>query len=153
MDDLHTTLDYSTLLTHIHSGPSPKLPKSATTHFRLDITDKPLFYSTLEATITYAQALANEVTLYSNESQTRVLLDHLARSITSTIDIALSASTKKTTERGTGHSWWDDACQQAVRKYRQVCTESRYLHHASIVAQPCLEHLSALKAQLRCTVR
>src|SRR5438552_1968113 len=90
IDDLHITLDHSTFLTHIHPGPGPKLPKLVTTHFHLDMTDKPLFYSTLEAAITHAQALANEVTLCSNKSQTRVLLDHLTRSITSAIDTALS---------------------------------------------------------------
>src|SRR5438876_550741 len=74
-------------------------------------------------------------------------------SIISAIDTALSASTKKTSERGTGHSWWDDACQQAVRKYRQARAEVRHQFLTSTVSQACLEQLTPLKSQLRCAVR
>ena len=116
-EDLHTTSDHHTLLTHIHHGPGPRLPKSETTHYRLDTTDKSLFYDTLEATITHSQAIATEATHCNDETRIRDLLDLLADSIITAIDTALSASTKKTSGCGMGHSWWDDACQQAVRKY------------------------------------
>ena len=103
-DDLHTTSDHHTLLTLIHYGSGPKLLKPVTTHFHLDTTDKPLFYDTLESMILHSQTLANEVTYCNDEVRTRDLLDSLAESIITAIDTALSASTKKTTGHGMGHT-------------------------------------------------
>ena len=66
-DNLHTTSDHCTLLTHIHLGTSPRLPKLDTTHYYLDTTDKATFFNALEAMITYSQSLANEATNYNDE--------------------------------------------------------------------------------------
>ncbi len=51
-------------------------------------------------------------------------LDQLADGITKAVADALQASTKRSTGRGTGQPWWNEACQRAAQVHRQARSRS-----------------------------
>src|SRR6266480_801290 len=90
-------------------------------------TNSQLFMSTLESTIILAQHTAAELSQTHDNTKVHTLLDHLAEEITQAVLTALTALTKRASGRATGQPWWDEACNEAIKSYRQKRTHLHFL--------------------------